>query len=159
MNAQIATLEAHPSRRRSKADPSVRVGDPERERTVTRLGRAFTQGYLSMEEYDTRLQQAVQADTAGALDRLLSDLPMTRISKQDPRRRARRVAAARRGVAIHAAAYLAMCLTVLGVWLAVAFSVGAWYFWPIWPILGGGIGVVSHAVPIRHYTRRQSTSG
>jgi uncharacterized protein DUF1707/2TM domain-containing protein len=154
----LSTLEPQPVRHRPAPDPGMRVGDPERERTVDRLGQAFSQGYLSMEEYDTRLQQAVQADTAGALDRLLADLPIHRIDRRDPRRRARRIAAARTGVKIHLAAYLAMCLLVLTVWMAVALTAGAWYFWPVWPILGAGIGLVSHAVPIRQYTRRRSLS-
>ena len=38
---------------------------------------------------------------------------------------------------------------VLTVWLAVGLTAGAWYFWPIWPILGAGIGVISHAIPVR----------
>ena len=46
-----------------------------------------------------------------------------------------------------------MSLTVVGSWLAVALTVGAWYFWPIWPILGGGIGIVSRAAPVRPYVR------
>jgi hypothetical protein len=28
-------------------------------------------------------------------------------------------------------------------------SVGAWYFWPIWPIIGAGIGLVAHGLSIR----------
>lgn len=140
-------------------DVAMRVGDPEREHTVTRLGQAFTQGYVSMEEYDTRLQSAVQADTAGKLDQLLADLPIHRISRRDPRRRARRIAAARLGVKIHVAAYLVMALTVVGIWSTVALTVGAGYFWPIWPILGGGIGLVSHAVPIRRCARGQGLRG
>ncbi len=149
-------LDAGPAYYRRTADPAMRVGDHERERTVDRLGRAFSQGYLSMAEYDARLQQAVQADTAGTLDRLLTDLPIHRIDRRDPRRRDRRSAAARVGVKIHLAAYLVMALTVVGIWLAVALSVGAWYFWPIWPILGGGIGLASHAVPVGHRTRRRT---
>jgi hypothetical protein len=31
-------------------------------------------------------------------------------------------------------------------------TAGAWYFWPIWPILGGMIGVMSHAIPVRAVT-------
>ena len=50
---------------------------------------------------------------------------------------------------IHLAAYLAMVAIVLTVWLAVGLTAGAWYFWPIWPILGAGIGVIGHALPIR----------
>jgi hypothetical protein len=42
-----------------------------------------------------------------------------------------------------------MVVIVLTVWLAVGLTAGAWYFWPIWPILGAGIGLVSHAIPVR----------
>jgi hypothetical protein len=42
-----------------------------------------------------------------------------------------------------------MVVTVLTVWLAVGLTVGSWYFWPVWPILGAGIGVLAHALPIR----------
>ena len=42
-----------------------------------------------------------------------------------------------------------MVVIVLAVWLAVGLTAGAWYFWPIWPILGAGIGLIGHAVPIR----------
>jgi hypothetical protein len=156
MSTATHTLAPHQYRRHVGTDPNTRVGDPERERTATRLGQAFSQGYLSMDEYDTRLQRAFQADTGGALENLLSDLPIGRIIRRDPRRRARRIDAARRGVAIHVAAYLAMSLTVIGVWLAVALAVGAWYFWPIWPMLGGGIGVVAHAVPVHRYARSRA---
>jgi 2TM domain-containing protein len=56
-----------------------------------------------------------------------------------------------RGVRIHLAAYLAASLLMIGIWLAVAVSVGAWYFWPVWPILGMGTGVLSHAVPVQNW--------
>lgn len=134
--------------------PTVRVGDTERDRTATSLGEALTQGYLSMAEYESRLQQAFAADTSGALRQLTADLPVARISRHSPRRRAARVAAARRGVRIHLFSYLAMSLLVIGIWLAVGVGVGAWYFWPVWPILGGAIGVISHAIPVREWARR-----
>ena len=51
----------------------VRVGDPERERTAARLGQAFTQGYLSMPEYETRLGRAFEAQTVVALGDLVAD--------------------------------------------------------------------------------------
>jgi len=137
------------------SDLDVRVGDREREKVITRLGQAFTQGYLSIPEYQTRLDQALEAQTAVALGQLLSDLPVGRIARGDPHRRAARVAAARRGVHIHLAAYLAASLLMIGIWLAVAVTVGAWYFWPGWPILGMGIGVVSHAVPVRSWVKSQ----
>jgi hypothetical protein len=137
----------------ANADPSLLVGDREREKVISRLGQAFTQGYLSIADYETRLDQAFEAKTAGALRQALSDLPVGRIVRDDPQRRAARAAAARRGVRIHLAAYLAASLLMIGIWLAVAVSVGAWYFWPVWPVFGMGIGVVSHAVPVHNYMR------
>jgi hypothetical protein len=45
------------------------------------------------------------------------------------------------------AGYLAMTVLMVGIWLAVGLANGSWYFWPIWPILGLGIGVGSRAIP------------
>ncbi|MEB3062458.1 DUF1707 domain-containing protein [[Mycobacterium] zoologicum] len=127
----------------------VRVGDPERERTAARLGQAFTQGYLSMQEYETRLGGAFEAQTAEALGDLVADLPVERIRRQDPQRRAARNAAARRAARIHLGVYLAVSALMIGIWLVTAAATGEWYFWPVWPIFGWGIGVVSHAIPVR----------
>jgi hypothetical protein len=149
----ICEVAASVQRPQPSANPTVRVGDREREKVISRLCQAFTQGYLSIPDYETRLDQAFAGKTAGALALALSDLPVGRIARDDPQRHAARAATARRGVRIHLAAYLAAALLMIGIWLAVALSVGAWYFWPVWPILGMGIGVVSHAVPVHNYMR------
>ncbi len=138
------------------SEPAMRVGDPERERTSARLGQAFAQGYLSMEEYETRLGRAFEAQTVRALRDLLIDLPVERIGRRDPQRRAVRHAAARRAVRIHLIAYLAVSVLMIGIWLATAVAAGTWYFWPAWPILGWGIGIVSHAIPVGACGRRAS---
>ncbi|MFY9919879.1 MAG: DUF1707 domain-containing protein [Mycobacterium sp.] len=134
------------------ATPSTRAGDRERERTANQLGSALAQGYLEMGEYEIRLQAAFAAHTTAELRHLLADLPLAQLRRNDPRRREARRAAARRGFQLHLAGYLAMVVIVLTVWLAVGLTAGAWYFWPIWPILGAGIGVVGHALPIRFAT-------
>ena len=125
---------------------STLAGTRDREKTADLLGQALAQGYLQIDEYDRRLQTVFQTNTAQELHDLLAGLPLDRIRRHDPRRRAARVAAARRGVRAHLYAYLAMCVIVLTVWAAVAMTTDATYFWPIWPILGAGIGLVSHAV-------------
>jgi hypothetical protein len=153
MNTTSTALPAQPAHDPAYDDPGLRVGDREREKVITRLGQAFAQGYLSIPEYESRLDQALEAQTAGALNQPLSDLPVRRIARSDPRRRAARLAAARRGVQVHLTGYLAASLLMIGIWLALAIAVGAWYFWPVWPILGGGIGVISHAIPVRSCTR------
>lgn len=128
---------------------SIRAGDREREKAANQLGSALAQGYLEMSEYETRLQAAFAAHTAAELHGLVADLPLALLRRNDPRRQEARQAAARRSVRIHLAGYLAMVVIVLTVWLAVGLTAGAWYFWPIWPILGAGIGVIGHALPIR----------
>jgi hypothetical protein len=128
--------------------PGDRVGDTDRQKTAGRLGQALAQGYLEMDEYEQRVQAVFQTHTTGELKGLLADLPLDRIRRADPRRRAARMAAARRGVRIHLAAFVAMTIVVLAVWAAIAATTGAAYFWPIWPILGAAIGLVSHALAV-----------
>jgi hypothetical protein len=127
----------------------VRAGDRERQQTADELGSALAQGYLEMAEYETRLQAAFSAHTTAELRQLVADLPLAQLRCNDPRRREARRAAARKAVRMHLAGYLTMVVIVLTVWLAVGLTAGAWYFWPIWPILGAGIGVVGHALPTR----------
>jgi DUF1707 SHOCT-like domain/2TM domain len=129
--------------------PSDRAGDRDRQKTAARLGQALAQGFLEMDEYEERVQAVFQTHTTGELKELLADLPLDRIRRADPRRRAARTAAARRGVRIHLGAYVAMTAVVLTVWAAVAVTTGASYFWPIWPILGAAVGLISHALAVR----------
>jgi Domain of unknown function (DUF1707)/2TM domain len=129
--------------------PAVRAGDREREKAAHQLGQALAQGYLAMDEYEARVAAAFGAHTTAELRQLVADLPLGQLRRNDPRRREAKRAAARRSVQIHLAGYLAMVVIVLAVWLAVGLTAGAWYFWPIWPILGAGIGLIGHAVPIR----------
>ncbi|MGE0216583.1 DUF1707 domain-containing protein [Mycolicibacterium sp.] len=135
------------------APTTQRAGDRDREATATLLGQALAQGYLDMAEYEARLPTAFSAQTTADLRRLTADLPLAQLRRNDPRRRAALRAAARRSVRLHLAGYLAMVVIVLTVWLAVGLTAGSWYFWPIWPILGAGIGVLGHAVPIRYACR------
>ncbi|KUI29875.1 hypothetical protein AU196_03010 [Mycobacterium sp. IS-1742] len=129
---------------------AVRIGDDDRTRTATLLGLALTQGYLDVADYDQRLQRAFAAQTGTELHSLTADLPVASLRRNDPARQAERRRAARRGVRRHLAGYLAMVVIVLMVWLAVGLTAGSWYFWPIWPILGAGIGVLGHALPMRY---------
>ncbi len=137
----------------------VRAGDRDREATATLLGQALTQGYLDMAEYEARLQATFAAQTTPDLRQLTTDLPLSELRRNDPRRAAALRAAARRSVQIHAAAYLAMVALVLTVWLVVGLSADTWYFWPIWPILGAGIGLAGHALPVRYRLFTPCTRG
>ena len=128
---------------------TVRAGDRERATTADQLGLALTQGYLDMAEYEQRVAAAFAAPSSNELRQLLADLPIAQLRRNDPRHREARNVAARMSVRLHLAGYVLMVVTVLTVWLAIALSGGSWYFWPVWPILGAGIGVLGHAIPIR----------
>ncbi|MEA2448980.1 MAG: eukaryotic-like serine/threonine-protein kinase [Thermoleophilaceae bacterium] len=49
--------------------------------------------------------------------------------------------------------YLAVNALLIGIWAAA----GGGYFWPVWSILGWGIGVVGHAAPLIARHRSSST--
>ena len=68
----------------------VRAGDREREKTADQLGQAMAQGYLAMDEYETRLQAAFGAHTTAELRLLVADLPLAQLRRNDPRRVDRR---------------------------------------------------------------------
>lgn len=125
---------------------TVRAGDRDREKTANLLGQALAQGYLAMDEYESRLQTTFAAETRAQLRQLTADLPVDRLKRSDPRRQHARRRAAQRSVRFHLAGYLTMVAIVLTVWLAVGLTAGSWYFWPIWPILGAGVGVLGHAL-------------
>ncbi|MEZ0358704.1 DUF1707 domain-containing protein [Mycobacterium sp. SA01] len=132
----------------------VRVGDRDRENTADLLSHALAQGYVDLAEYETRVQAAFAAENTEQLRRVLVDLPVDHLRRTDPRRVAARKRAARASVRLHAAGYLAMVAIVLAVWLAVALTTGETaYFWPVWPILGGAIGLLGHVLPVRTYCR------
>lgn len=133
---------------------TLRIGDRDRETTANLLSLALAQGYFDLAEYETRVQAAFAAYTAEDLRDVLADLPLQHLSRIDPRRIAARKSAARASLRFHLAGYAAMMAIVMTVWLAIALTTGATgYFWPIWPILGGGIGLLGHALPVRTYCR------
>jgi len=132
-----------------------RVGNRDRNKTAARLDQALSQGYLELDEYERRMQTTFQTRTVAELKKLLADLPIDRLRRADPRRRAARAAAARNGVRIHLVAYIALTAVLLAVWAAAGTS----YFWPIWPILGAAIGLVSHALAVRPAVKRLTNQG
>ena len=133
------------------------AGDRDREKTADLLGQALAQGYLQLPDYEARLDAVFRTHTAGELRQVLTNLPVECIRRRDPRRRAARVAAARRGVRLHTGAYLAMAVVVLTVWAAVAATTTATYFWPVWPLLGGAIGLAGHAMSIKSVASNETS--
>ncbi len=106
----------------------LRASDAERERAASTLRDHAATGRLDMNELAERLEVAYSARTRSQLARLLADLPR-------PREDARRPA-----FEIHRHTYLLVAAALIAVWAVT----GAGYFWPVWPLLGWGIGLCSH---------------
>lgn len=57
-------------------DPSVRIGDPDREAALSVLAVHFADGRLTLTEYDERCRDASSAVTREELDTVFTDLPV-----------------------------------------------------------------------------------
>jgi hypothetical protein len=116
----------------------LRVGDAERERVADLLAEHHAAGRLTLAELDERLGTTLSARTRDELAAPLADLPTP------PRTPAPATSRTPSGTAIgwrtHLVSYLAV---IVGLWLIWALT-GAGYPWPIWPMLGWGIGLLGH---------------
>ena len=66
------------------ARKQMRASDRDRDRVAELLNAAFSEGRLSQDEYDNRLESAFSARTYGDLDQIVSDLPATRAPATPP---------------------------------------------------------------------------
>src|SRR3954447_8864744 len=132
--------EMEPPERDTRTQVSgLRASDADRERVAERLREHYGEGRLSDDDLSERIDAAYRARTISELEGLTVDLPST----QGPGHRRPR-SALETSVRIHLATYLVVNLLLIGIWAAS----GGGYFWPIWPILGWGIGVGCHAAPL-----------
>lgn len=123
--------------------PQHRASDADREEVVSLLRAAVGAGLLDPEELAERTGAALSAKTGGELGPPTADLPPGWIRAE--RRAHRRPERARAQLTHHVGTYAAVMALLVTIWLVVALAAGAWYFWPVWPALGWGIGLVSHA--------------
>jgi hypothetical protein len=110
------------------------ASDADRERIAERLRAAAGEGRITPAELGERLETAFSARTEAELEPLVADLPAARAAA--PVREGRR---RRRWNSEHVRAYAGVSIMLIAIWALT----GAGYFWPIWPMLGWGIGVVA----------------
>ncbi len=63
---------------------TMRAADADRDRVVELLNTAYSEGRLSKDEYDGRLEDALSARTYADLDQLVTDLPAARATAVTP---------------------------------------------------------------------------
>jgi hypothetical protein len=117
----------------------LRASDAERETLIADLRAHAGEGRLALEELDERIERAYAARTRRDLAALTEDLPHVRRPRPHAHREAR----------AEFAEHLRTYLLVMGLLVAIWALTGMDYFWPIWPALGWGIGIVSHAGAVR----------
>lgn len=122
---------------KEEANAALRASDAERQRHVDLLTEHAAQGRLSVEELSERVDRAYAAGTRGELSALLDDLPVIAAPGESHGRRAR----ARSELRAHLTSFVLVNLLLIAIWALT----GAGYFWPVWPLLGWGIGLGSHA--------------
>jgi hypothetical protein len=115
--------------------PDHRASDSEREAAADRLRVAAGDGRLDPEELEQRLEEAYAARTVGQLTELTRDLPAPGAPAErdwaSPAVRAR------------LASFIVVNTICIAIWAA---SGGEGGFWPIWVILGTGIGLFAKMV-------------
>jgi hypothetical protein len=116
-------------------DLSTRASDAEREVVVERLRHGAGEGRLDPDELERRVSAAYSATTRADLAAVVADLPTppppkpARVEGEEVRRRV--------------AAFLVPNVICLIVWAAT----GADYFWPVWVLMGTGIGLAAWLIP------------
>lgn len=127
----------------------IRASDTDRATAVTRLQRHYTAGCLTLEEYEERTQAAYRARTLGDLDGLLSDLPPAPLPPAPPSpapTATSRVSVVRfsrhgqggRSLPRPLTRFISLTALLVGVWALT----GRGYFWPAWPMLVTGVGLL-----------------
>src|SRR5215218_6722739 len=123
-------------------DPTLRASDAEREHHAELLREHAAQGRLTVDELEERLDRVYAARTRGELAPVLADLPPTDHPRAPRQRRRPRVRP-------DLVPFIAVNLVLVAIWAAT----GAGYFWPIWPLLGWGLGLMAPCGRSRHRDR------
>jgi Domain of unknown function (DUF1707) len=124
-------------------DPNLRAADSDRQAVAAALGRHFSDGRLTVEEYDERLAKAYAARTYGELEGLFADLPRATSARPADRPAPEHTPApvraggcAARGGPVRGAwaSWAMVAVIVTAIWLFSSVAGGFHYFWPIWVV-------------------------
>jgi hypothetical protein len=116
----------------SEREDTLRISDTERERALEALRDHAAEGRLDLDELEQRMDAVLAARTREDLAASFDDLPQAR---------RRRSPMERSDFRSHLFAYLAVNAGLVVIWALT----GMGYFWPVWPLLGWGVGLLADA--------------
>jgi hypothetical protein len=150
------------------------LSEDDRARAIAALREQVGSGALELDDYGARLQEAYRAESLDQLNHALRDLqvaPLSPPAPQQTRSTATRPspvpmprptshshphkqphqklspqkaeAAARAAWGAHLGAYLSVNVMLIVIWL---LTTPGGYFWPMWPMMGWGIGLAAHGM-------------
>jgi hypothetical protein len=118
----------------------VRTSDAEREKVITILRAATSEGRLTLEEGEERMAAVYAAKFRDELSPLTADLPGQ--GRQALLETPEAKAMARRGVARHAGFVVFASAVLIGFWAMWGLH---HFFWPVFPLTFLVLGLVRHA--------------
>lgn len=141
------------------AEPHLRAADSDRAAVATTLGRAMSEGRLTVAEYDERLARAYASRTFGELAELTADLPSTPPRPAPGRSAHPAPVCGSRGYGhlqqVQWGSWASTAVIVLLVWAVSSLaSRELLYFWPFWVIVPWGAFLLMGRMAGGHRTRR-----
>ena len=130
--------------------PAIRASDAERERVASALSAHAGEGRLTVEELDERTAAAYSARTLPELAALTADLPAIAAAPTIATAAVPEEEELRDEFRSHLTTYVLVQILLIGIWAAS----GPGYFWPIFPMLGWGVGVAIEYAGTRATARR-----
>jgi hypothetical protein len=115
-----------------RARPDERVTDRDRDRVVKQLTQHVGQGRLTLDEFDERVDEALEARTGAELAAVLRELPRLRTVAE--------LRARQRSVLLP---YLLVSALLVTIWTVSVVASGGFVFpWPLFPLLFWGAPAV-----------------
>jgi hypothetical protein len=130
---------------RTPPSDEVRVSDAERQAVIDDLRQHTVDGRLTLDEFEHRVEEALQARTGGELRAATRELPSLHRPRSSRRRRSARIR-------------FAPGMFVVGAVVAVALMAGAWWVLiPLWFLTFGGCGSRGRHAASRRGSARDET--
>ena len=116
-------------------DPRIRASDADRDRAAALLREHHAAGRLTAEEFQDRMDKALEAKTLGEIDELLADLPAIELYRLPHESMRHMPPGARHSLMPHDPTRFTPGTVAMGAWAVVTAALVA--IWAVTAVLGG----------------------